>query len=47
MLVDLNGYVKDRMRVGITGAFGVPGEKDEGRRVIDFCVEKELSVSNT
>ena len=26
MLVDLNGYVRDRMRVGITGAFGVPGE---------------------
>ena len=37
----------DRLRVDITGGFAVPGEKDNGRKVIDFCAEKGLSVSNT
>ena len=32
------------MRAGITDGFGVPGEKNNGRRVIDFCVERNLSV---
>ena len=31
--------------MGITGEFGVKGENDNGRSVIDFCAEKELSVS--
>ena len=30
----LNVFVGDRMRVDITGAFGVPGENDNGRRLI-------------
>ena len=35
------------MRTGITGRFGVPGENNNGRRVIHFCAEGKLSVSNT
>ena len=38
MLGDLNGWAGDRLREGITGGFGVPGENN-GRRVIDFCAE--------
>ena len=34
------------MRVAISGGFRVPGEYDNGRRVIDFCAEKGLSASN-
>ena len=47
MLGDLNGWVVNRLRVGITGGFGVPGENDNGKRVIDFLAERRLSVSNT
>ena len=30
--------------MGISGAFGVPEEKNNGRRVIDFCAERKLSA---
>ena len=30
----------DRLRAGITGEFGVPGENDNRRRVIDICAER-------
>ena len=43
----LNGWVGDRMRAGITGGFGVLGENDNGRRVIDFCADRGLYVLNT
>ena len=43
----LNGWVRDRLRVGITGALGVQGEKDNGRRVIGFCAERRLCLGNT
>ena len=42
ILGDLNGWIGDRTRTGITGAFGVPGENDNGRRVVEFCEEKGL-----
>ena len=29
----LNGWIGDRVRAGITGAFGAPGENDNERRV--------------
>ena len=35
------------MRADITGAFGVPGENDNGRRVVEFCAERSLCVGNT
>ena len=46
ILGDLNGWTGDRTRVGINGAFGVPGENDNGRRVVEFCEEKGLCVGN-
>ena len=39
ILGDLNGWIGDRIRPGITGDFGVPGENDNGRRVVKFCTE--------
>ena len=32
VLGDLNGWVGDKVRVGITCAFTAPGENDNGRR---------------
>ena len=42
IIEDLNGWIGERMRVGITGAFGVTGENDNGRRVVEFCAERGL-----
>ena len=47
ILGDQNGWIGDRTRAGITGAFGIPGENDDGRRVVEFCEEKVLCVGNT
>ena len=47
ILGDLNGWIGDRLRAGITGAFGVSGENDNGRRVVEFYTERRLCVSNT
>ena len=30
VLRDLNGWIGDRVRAGITGVFGVPGENENG-----------------
>ena len=35
VLGELNVWVGDNMRVAITGGFGVAGENDNGRRVIN------------
>ena len=35
------------MLLCITGRFEVPGENDNDRRLIDFCAERGLSISNT
>ena len=47
ILGDLNRWIGDRTRPHITGAFGVPGENDNGKKVVDFCAERELCVGNT
>ena len=44
---EVNGWIGDRTIAGITGAFGVPGENDNGRRVVEFCAERGLCVGNT
>ena len=44
---DLNGWIENRTRAGITGAFGVPGENDNGRRVVEYFAEWGLFVGNT
>ena len=31
ILEDLNEWIRDMTRAGISGAFGVPGENDDGR----------------
>ena len=46
ILGDLNGWIGNRTRVGIADAFGVPEEYDNGRRVVDICVERGLCVDN-
>ena len=42
ILGELNGWIGDRTRAGITGAFGVPGEIDNGSRLVEFCAERGL-----
>ena len=46
-MLDLNEWVGDRLRVGLTGEFGVPGKNDNGRRAIDFCAKRGLCLVNT
>ena len=47
ILGDLSGWIGDSPRAGITGGFGVPGENDNARRMVDFCTERGLCVGNT
>ena len=42
VLGDLNRWIGDRVRASITSAFGVPGENENGRRVVEFCAERGL-----
>ena len=44
ILGDLNRWIGDRTSAGMTGAFRVPGENDNGRRVVKFCAERGLWV---
>ena len=46
LLGDLNGWIGERTRAAITGAFGVPEENENGRTVV-FSAEKGLCVGNT
>src|SRR5678816_1653157 len=47
VLGDLNGWIGDQKRDDITEGFGVSGENENGRKVIDFCEERGMCVSNT
>ena len=47
ILGGLNGWIGERTVAGITGAFVVQGENDNGRRVVEFLAERELCVGNT
>ena len=42
ILGDLNRLIGDMTRAGITVAFGVPRENDDGRRMEEFCAERGL-----
>ena len=42
----LNRWIGDRTRTVITGALGVPGENDKGRRVVEFCAERGICVGS-
>ena len=46
MLGDLNGWIGDRVKASITGAFGIPGKNNNGRRVVEFCAEMGLCMGN-
>ena len=46
ILGDINGWIRDRTRAGITTAFGVPAENDNGRRMVEFCAERGVCVGN-
>ena len=47
ILGDLNGWIGNRTRTIITGAFGVPRENDNGIRGVEFCEEMGLCMGNT
>ena len=47
ILRDLNGWIGNRRKGGVIGAFRVPGENDNGRRVMELYEERELCVGNT
>ena len=44
---DFNGRIGVQKRDGITGAFGVEGENENGKVIIDFCKSRDMCVSNT
>ena len=46
ILRDLNGWIGNRTKACSTGVSGVPGENDNGRRVVEFCSERELCLGN-
>ena len=46
ILGDLNGWIGDKMRTGITCAFEVPGQNDNGIGVVEFCEERGDCVGN-
>ena len=43
---NLNGWAEDRVTDNITITFGVPGEYENGRRIVDFCTKMEFHVVN-
>ena len=40
ILGELNGWIEDKTRAGIIGAFGIQGDNDNGKRVVEFCAER-------
>ena len=42
MGIDYVCWIGDRLRTSINDAFGLPGENDNGRRVMEFCAERGL-----
>ena len=44
---DFNGRIDVQKRDGITGAFGVERENENGKVLIDFCKSRDMCVSNT
>ena len=44
---DLNKWVIDKVKVYITGAFGVLKENNIRKMIVDFCGERGLCVGTT
>ena len=47
VLGDLNARVGAGEVEGVVGRYGVPGENENGERLLDMCVEKELVIGNS
>ena len=47
ILGDLDGWIGDRTRAGITGASEAPGKNDNGRRGVELCAETGMYEGNT
>ena len=46
VLGDLNARVGNGEVEGVVGKYGVPGENENGERLLDMCVEQELVIGN-
>ena len=46
VLGDLNARVGVGEIEGVLGRYGVPGINESGERLLDMCIEKELTVGN-
>ena len=44
---DMNARVGDGEVEGVVGKFGVSGVTENGRKLIEMCTEKRLSLGNT
>ena len=47
VLGDLNARVGDGEGEGVVGKYGVTGENESGKRLLDMCVEQELVIGNS
>lgn len=39
---DFDGWIGDRKKDGKTGAFGFAGQNENGRKLVDFCEQREM-----
>ena len=47
MTGDMNGWIRDRLKENMASTFGIPSEKENGRRTINFCGESGFCVGIT
>ncbi len=47
LLGDLNAIVGDEHVVGTTGKYGVPDRNWNGEKLLEMCMERELTIMNT
>ena len=47
VLGDLNARVGEEPVEGVIGEFGVPGVNENGEKLVDLCIERELVIGNT
>ena len=47
VLGDLNARVGDSEVEGVVGKFGVPDRNESGEKLLEMCVEREMTIGNT
>ena len=47
VLGDLNARVGDSVVEGVVGKFGVPVRNESGEKLLEMCVEREMTIGNT